>query len=34
MKPGVLEGRVAWIFDDHFDVDLIVGVEKMGLSDP
>jgi 3-isopropylmalate/(R)-2-methylmalate dehydratase small subunit len=34
MKPDVLEGRVAWIFGDHFDVDLIVGVENVKTSDP
>jgi 3-isopropylmalate/(R)-2-methylmalate dehydratase small subunit len=34
VKPEVLEGRVAWIFEDHFDVDLIVGVENVKTSDP
>jgi 3-isopropylmalate/(R)-2-methylmalate dehydratase small subunit len=34
VKPEVLEGRVAWIFEDHFDVDLIVGVENVKSNDP
>jgi 3-isopropylmalate/(R)-2-methylmalate dehydratase small subunit len=38
-KPGspavaaVLEGRVAWIFDSDFDVDLIIGVENIKYYD-
>jgi 3-isopropylmalate/(R)-2-methylmalate dehydratase small subunit len=30
----ILEGRVAWIFEDHYDIDLIVGVEHIKTSDP
>ena len=33
-QGDVIEGRVAWIFEDHFDVDLIVGVENIKSSDP
>lgn len=29
----VLQGRVAWIFPDHFDVDLIVGVGNIAATD-
>ncbi|MEU8302634.1 3-isopropylmalate dehydratase [Actinomadura sp. NPDC048955] len=31
--PGVLRGRVAWVFGDDFDVDLIVGVENIKYYD-
>ena len=29
-----LRGRVAWIFPDDFDVDLIIGVENIKYNDP
>ncbi|MCL1895050.1 MAG: hypothetical protein FWG03_00730 [Clostridiales bacterium] len=29
----VYEGRVAWVFPDHFDVDLIIGMENTRESD-
>lgn len=32
--PDVLSGRVAWIFGDDFDVDLIIGVDNIGEYDP
>jgi 3-isopropylmalate/(R)-2-methylmalate dehydratase small subunit len=32
--PDVLKGRVAWVFGDDFDVDLIVGVENIKYYDP
>lgn len=32
--PDVLNGRVAWIFGDDFDVDLIIGVENIKYYDP
>lgn len=32
--PDMLRGRVAWIFPDDFDVDLIIGVENIKYSDP
>lgn len=32
--PDVLDGRVAWIFEDDFDVDLVVGVAHMQTYDP
>lgn len=28
-----LRGRVAWIFEDHFDIDLIIGVKNIGETD-
>lgn len=31
--PDILRGRVAWIFGDDFDVDLIVGVENIKYYD-
>lgn len=31
--PDVFEGRVAWIFGDHFDVDLIIGVQNIKSYD-
>lgn len=34
MRSDMLEGRAAWIFEDHFDIDLIVGVEQIKISDP
>jgi 3-isopropylmalate/(R)-2-methylmalate dehydratase small subunit len=33
MSGLTIEGRVAWIFPDHFDVDQIVGVENIHTSD-
>lgn len=30
----VVRGRVAWIFGDDFDVDLIIGVENIKYYDP
>jgi 3-isopropylmalate/(R)-2-methylmalate dehydratase small subunit len=30
----VLKGRVAWIFDSDFDVDLIIGVDNIKSYDP
>ena len=32
--PDLIEGRVAWIFGDDFDVDLIIGVENIKYYDP
>ena len=32
--PDTIEGRVAWIFGDDFDVDLIIGVENIKHYDP
>lgn len=29
-----LQGRVAWIFEDNFDVDLIIGIENISQTDP
>jgi len=31
--PGLLRGRVAWIFEADFDVDLIIGVENIKYYD-
>ena len=31
--PDILRGRVAWIFGDDFDVDLIMGVENIKYYD-
>lgn len=31
--PEVFDGRVAWIFEDDFDVDLIVGVQNIKSYD-
>jgi 3-isopropylmalate/(R)-2-methylmalate dehydratase small subunit len=28
-----LKGRIAWVFGDHFDVDLITGVQSIGITD-
>jgi 3-isopropylmalate/(R)-2-methylmalate dehydratase small subunit len=30
----VLKGRVAWVFEDDFDVDLIIGPENIANYDP
>jgi 3-isopropylmalate/(R)-2-methylmalate dehydratase small subunit len=30
---NILKGRVAWIFGDHFDVDLIVGIKNISITD-
>lgn len=32
--PDVIEGRVAWIFGDDFDIDLVIGVENIKTYDP
>ncbi|MFD3685118.1 3-isopropylmalate dehydratase [Nocardiopsis sp. NPDC058631] len=32
--PDTIEGRVAWIFGDDFDVDLVIGVENIKHYDP
>lgn len=32
--PDVFTGRVAWIFGDDFDVDLVIGVENIKYYDP
>ncbi|MDA0564232.1 3-isopropylmalate dehydratase [Streptomonospora sp. S1-112] len=32
--PDVIRGRVAWIFGDDFDVDLVIGVENIKYYDP
>ncbi len=32
--PSVLSGRVAWIFGDDFDVDLIIGVANIKHYEP
>jgi 3-isopropylmalate/(R)-2-methylmalate dehydratase small subunit len=32
--PDLLEGRVAWIFGDDFDIDLVIGVENIKSYDP
>lgn len=32
--PDLIKGRVAWIFGDDFDVDLIIGVENIKYYDP
>ncbi|MEK8073906.1 3-isopropylmalate dehydratase small subunit [Rhodococcoides navarretei] len=32
--PEVIEGRVAWIFGDDFDIDLVVGVANIKSYDP
>jgi len=31
--PDVIRGRVAWIFGDDFDIDLIIGVENIKYYD-
>lgn len=30
----VFRGRVAWVFDDDFDIDLVIGVENIKYYDP
>jgi 3-isopropylmalate/(R)-2-methylmalate dehydratase small subunit len=30
----VIEGRVAWIFGDNFDIDLVIGMENLSERDP
>lgn len=30
----ILVGRVAWVFGDDFDVDLVIGVDNIKLTDP
>ncbi|MEX2289023.1 MAG: 3-isopropylmalate dehydratase [Mycobacteriales bacterium] len=32
--PDLLRGRVAWIFGDDFDIDLVIGVENIKSYDP
>ncbi|OZF54835.1 3-isopropylmalate dehydratase [Rhodococcus sp. 14-2470-1b] len=32
--PDVIEGRIAWIFGDDFDIDLVVGVSNIKSYDP
>ncbi|WP_410872759.1 3-isopropylmalate dehydratase [Nocardia sp. A7] len=32
--PDLIEGRVAWIFGDDFDIDLVVGVANIKSYDP
>ena len=32
--PDVISGRVAWIFGDDFDIDLVVGVANIKSYDP
>ncbi|MGX6447965.1 LeuD/DmdB family oxidoreductase small subunit, partial [Patulibacter sp. S7RM1-6] len=32
--PDVLEGDVAWVFGDDFDIDLIVGVQNIKRYEP
>lgn len=32
--PDVIEGSVAWIFGDDFDIDLVVGVSNIKSYDP
>ncbi|MEU0236145.1 3-isopropylmalate dehydratase [Nocardiopsis sp. NPDC006198] len=32
--PDTIEGRVAWIFGDDFDIDLVIGVENIKHYDP
>jgi 3-isopropylmalate/(R)-2-methylmalate dehydratase small subunit len=29
----VFKGRVAWIFEDNFDVDMIIGIENISVTD-
>ena len=31
--PDILTGRVAWIFGDDFDIDLLIGVENIKCYD-
>ena len=32
--PDIMRGRVAWIFGDDFDIDLIIWVENIKYTDP
>lgn len=32
--PDVFRGRVAWVFGDDFDIDLVIGVENIKYYDP
>ncbi|AMY52967.1 3-isopropylmalate dehydratase [Rhodococcoides fascians] len=32
--PDVISGRVAWVFGDDFDIDLVVGVANIKSYDP
>lgn len=32
--PDIIEGKVAWIFGDDFDIDLVVGVANIKSYDP
>lgn len=32
--PDVIEGSIAWIFGDDFDIDLVVGVSNIKSYDP
>lgn len=32
--PDIIDGRVAWIFGDDFDIDLVVGVSNIKSYDP
>ncbi|NYD59534.1 3-isopropylmalate/(R)-2-methylmalate dehydratase small subunit [Nocardioides marinisabuli] len=32
--PDVMTGRVAWIFGDDFDIDLMIGVANIKYTDP
>ncbi|GAA1928773.1 hypothetical protein GCM10009737_33360 [Nocardioides lentus] len=32
--PSVFRGRVAWVFGDDFDIDLVIGVENIKYYDP
>ena len=34
LLPDVLSGRVAWIFGDDFDIDLVIGVKNIKYYDP
>ncbi|WP_433502296.1 3-isopropylmalate dehydratase [Pseudonocardia halophobica] len=31
--PDLIEGRVAWVFGDDFDIDLVIGVENIKSYD-
>lgn len=33
-KEIVIEGRVAWVFGDNFDIDLVIGMENLSERDP
>lgn len=32
--PDIIDGRVAWVFGDDFDIDLVVGVSNIKSYDP